>query len=97
MAFDGPGPELINGRLAMLGFGCIIFGEAVFDVNTWEMMRKNEFWFVSNTIIWTIASLEPMLRGGLPVDLKGTSLVGGGVTEPVRGPSWVYGFTKRSS
>ncbi|KAF8392316.1 hypothetical protein HHK36_022658 [Tetracentron sinense] len=63
-AFSGPGPERINGRLAMIGFVAAIAvelskGEDLFT----QLANGGILWFVGTSIVLSVASLIPLLNG----------------------------------
>ena len=65
MAFAGPAPETINGRLAMVGFASamaveIASGQDVFS----QINNGGGAWFLACSAILSVASLVPLLRGG---------------------------------
>ncbi|XP_073046930.1 early light-induced protein 1, chloroplastic-like [Primulina eburnea] len=64
MAFDGPGPERINGRLAMIGFVAAIAveftrGQGIFS----QIQNGGILWFVGTTVVLSVASLVPLFKG----------------------------------
>ncbi|KAK9087013.1 hypothetical protein Syun_029407 [Stephania yunnanensis] len=64
LAFSGPAPERINGRLAMVGFVAAMAAEVVRgeDVAA-QLANGGVTWFVGTTAVLTLASLVPLLRG----------------------------------
>lgn len=70
MAFDGPGPETINGRLAMTGFVWALISEALTHKTIWQQITEpyntGFFWLVAATNIIIFASLVPMFNGESP-------------------------------
>ncbi|KAL6970467.1 Early light-induced protein 1, chloroplastic [Sarracenia purpurea var. burkii] len=64
LAFSGPAPERINGRLAMIGFVAAIAvelskGEDVFA----QISNGGILWFVGTTVVLSLASLVPLFKG----------------------------------
>ncbi|KAI8011505.1 hypothetical protein LOK49_LG06G02962 [Camellia lanceoleosa] len=64
LAFSGPAPERINGRLAMIGFVAAMAvelsnGEDVFA----QISNGGVPWFVGTSIVLTLASLVPLFKG----------------------------------
>lgn len=70
MAFDGAGPETINGRLAMLGVPIALIGEALTGKTIFEQLVGGNntglflFGLVTNIVLW--ASLTTMFQGESP-------------------------------
>ncbi|KAK9146579.1 hypothetical protein Sjap_006482 [Stephania japonica] len=64
LAFSGPAPERINGRLAMVGFVAAMAAEVAGgeDVAA-QLANGGVTWFVGTTVVLTLASLVPLLRG----------------------------------
>ena len=64
LAFSGPAPERINGRLAMVGFVSAMGVELVRgDDVVAQLMNGGLPWFVGTTVLLSIASLVPLLKG----------------------------------
>ncbi|GMP56310.1 hypothetical protein CsSME_00020853 [Camellia sinensis var. sinensis] len=64
LAFSGPAPERINGRLAMIGFVAAMAvelskGEDVLA----QISNGGVSWFVGTSIVLTLASLIPLFKG----------------------------------
>ncbi|GAV57550.1 Chloroa_b-bind domain-containing protein [Cephalotus follicularis] len=64
LAFDGPAPERINGRLAMIGFVAAIAvelakGQDVFD----QISNGGVSWFIGTSVLLSLASLIPLFKG----------------------------------
>jgi hypothetical protein len=64
MAFGGPAPERINGRLAMIGFVAamgveIANGQGLFD----QIYGGGIPWFLGTSVLLTLASLIPFFQG----------------------------------
>ncbi|KAG6530847.1 early light-induced protein 1, chloroplastic-like [Zingiber officinale] len=64
LAFSGPGPERINGRLAMIGFASAIAVElARGDDLAAQLMNGGLPWFAGTAALLSAASLVPLLKG----------------------------------
>lgn len=64
LAFSGPAPERINGRLAMVGFVSAMGVElARGDDVVAQLMNGGLPWFVGTTVLLSIASLVPLFKG----------------------------------
>ncbi|XP_042516069.1 early light-induced protein 1, chloroplastic-like [Macadamia integrifolia] len=64
LAFSGPAPERINGRLAMVGFVTALGVElAKGDDLVGQLMNGGLPWFVGTTVLLSIASLIPLFKG----------------------------------
>jgi len=64
MAFGGPAPERINGRLAMIGFVAamgveIANGQGLFD----QISGGGVPWFFGTSVLLSLASLIPFFQG----------------------------------
>lgn len=64
MAFGGPAPERINGRLAMIGFVAamgveIANGQGLFD----QISGGGIPWFLGTSVLLSLASLIPFFQG----------------------------------
>lgn len=70
MAFDGPGPETINGRLAMLGVVWGIISERISGLRIVDQVNSPNspgfFWLLAATQILIFASLVPIFNGESP-------------------------------
>eukprot|EP00850_Spirogloea_muscicola_P015999 SM000127S26615 [mRNA] locus=s127:82149:87166:- [translate_table: standard] len=70
MAFDGPGPETINGRLAMVGFFWGLIGEYYTHKTIVQQVTEpgstGLFWLLVFGQVFFYASLVPMFQGESP-------------------------------
>ncbi|KAF8392313.1 hypothetical protein HHK36_022655 [Tetracentron sinense] len=63
-AFSGPGPERINGRLAMIGFVAAMAVEVSKGEDVFAQLANGGIpWFVGTSILLSVASLIPLLKG----------------------------------
>ncbi|CAA0806616.1 Early light-induced protein 1- chloroplastic [Striga hermonthica] len=64
LAFSGPGPERINGRLAMIGFVAAMGVELANGQDIFSQVQNGGFpWFLGTSVLLSLASLIPMFRG----------------------------------
>lgn len=64
LSFTGPGPERINGRLAMIGFVSAITVELSKGQDLFTQINNGGYmWFVWTSILFTVASLIPFSKG----------------------------------
>ncbi|XP_010511764.1 PREDICTED: early light-induced protein 1, chloroplastic-like [Camelina sativa] len=64
LAFSGPAPERINGRLAMVGFVAALAVELSKGENVLSQISDGGVsWFLGTTAILTLASLVPLFKG----------------------------------
>lgn len=65
LAFSGPGPERINGRLAMVGFVSALAVEASRGVGLLSQAGDGAglTWFAYTALVLSAASLAPLLQG----------------------------------
>ncbi|KAL0414479.1 UNVERIFIED_CONTAM: Early light-induced protein 2, chloroplastic [Sesamum radiatum] len=64
LAFSGPGPERINGRLAMIGFVAAIGMELANGQDIFAQVQNGGIpWFLGTSVLLSLASLIPMFRG----------------------------------
>eukprot|EP00271_Cylindrocystis_brebissonii_P009566 TRINITY_DN2454_c0_g2_i1.p2 TRINITY_DN2454_c0_g2~~TRINITY_DN2454_c0_g2_i1.p2 ORF type:complete len:227 (-),score=39.64 TRINITY_DN2454_c0_g2_i1:330-1010(-) len=70
MAFDGPGPETINGRLAMIGAAWAVISEITTGQRIVDQVNylgsPGLFWFLATIQILAAASLIPLFQGESP-------------------------------
>ncbi|VFQ85355.1 unnamed protein product [Cuscuta campestris] len=63
-SFSGPGPERINGRLAMVGFVAAIGAELANGGDLLNQISNGGVgWFVGTSVVLTLASLVPLFQG----------------------------------
>ncbi|KAL0035380.1 hypothetical protein WJX77_003777 [Trebouxia sp. C0004] len=62
-AFDGPAPETINGRLAMLGVVTCLGAEVTTNVGIQEQIAKAPFAILGTFVLISLASYIPIFRG----------------------------------
>lgn len=64
LAFSGPGPERINGRLAMIGFVTAIGVELAKGQDLFAQINDGGLtWFVGTSVLLSAASLIPLFKG----------------------------------
>ncbi|KAK2404760.1 early light-induced protein, chloroplastic [Trifolium repens] len=64
MAFGGPAPERINGRLAMIGFVAAMGVEIAKGQGLFEQISGGGVpWFLGTSVVLTLASLIPFFQG----------------------------------
>lgn len=63
MAFAGPAPETINGRLAMLGFVAALGAELSSGKPVLEQLDGAAVPIAATFVLFSVASLIPMLKG----------------------------------
>ncbi|XP_027364059.1 early light-induced protein, chloroplastic isoform X2 [Abrus precatorius] len=64
LAFSGPAPERINGRLAMIGFVAAIAVEIANGQGVFEQITNGGIpWFLGTSVILSLASLIPLFQG----------------------------------
>ena len=65
LAFSGPAPERINGRLAMVGFVAALSVEAARGGGLLDQAGSGAGlgWFLTTAAVFTAASLVPLLQG----------------------------------
>lgn len=63
MRFKGAAPEVINARLAMLGFALALFGEITTGRDIVSQVQNAPTFTVGTFALFIIASLVPILRG----------------------------------
>ncbi|KAL1543305.1 early light-induced protein 1, chloroplastic isoform X1 [Salvia divinorum] len=72
LAFSGPGPERINGRLAMTGFVAAIAVELASGRDIFSQVQNGGFpWFVFTSALLSVASLIPLFSGQTPESKAG--------------------------
>ncbi|WCJ23864.1 Early light-induced protein chloroplastic [Euphorbia peplus] len=64
LAFSGPAPERINGRLAMIGFVAAVAVELSNGHDLFSQVSDGGItWFVGSSVLLSLASLIPLLKG----------------------------------
>ncbi|KAJ7954833.1 putative Early light-induced protein [Quillaja saponaria] len=64
LAFSGPAPERINGRLAMIGFVAAIAMELANGQDVFAQLSNGGVeWFLGTSILLSVASLVPLFKG----------------------------------
>ncbi|XP_020674328.1 early light-induced protein 1, chloroplastic-like [Dendrobium catenatum] len=64
LSFSGPGPERINGRLAMIGFVSAMAVElAAGEDLAAQLANGGVLWFAGTAALLSVASLVPLFRG----------------------------------
>ncbi|CAI9118376.1 OLC1v1019936C1 [Oldenlandia corymbosa var. corymbosa] len=64
LAFGGPGPERINGRLAMIGFVAAMGVELAKGQDLFSQINDGGFqWFLGTSVLLSLASLIPLFKG----------------------------------
>ncbi|KAM7462855.1 hypothetical protein LguiA_030976 [Lonicera macranthoides] len=64
LAFSGPAPERINGRLAMIGFVAAMAVEASNGQDVFAQISNGGVpWFLGTSVVLTLASLVPLIKG----------------------------------
>ncbi|CAI8586375.1 unnamed protein product [Vicia faba] len=75
MAFSGPVPERINGRLAMIGFVAAMGVEIAKGQGLFEQLSGGGVpWFLGTSVLLSLASLIPFLQG-VSVESKSKSIM----------------------
>lgn len=62
-AFDGLAPEVINSRLAMLGFAVAAFFELTQGLDVFQQVKAYPLLTIATFVIFTTASWIPFLQG----------------------------------
>ncbi|KAL5830550.1 hypothetical protein ACOSQ3_020018 [Xanthoceras sorbifolium] len=64
LAFSGPAPERINGRLAMIGFVAAMAVEVANGQDVLDQISNGGIpWFVGTSVVLSLASLIPLFKG----------------------------------
>lgn len=63
LRFNGPGPELINGRLAMLAFLAVPKHEIESGATVLQQAVSSPLWVYAVLLLWVYASMVPLLKG----------------------------------
>lgn len=62
-AYDGLGPEVVNSRLAMLGFAVAAFWELTQGIDVFQQVDKYPLITIATFVIFTVASWIPFMQG----------------------------------
>lgn len=62
-AFDGLGPEVVNSRLAMLGFAAALFFELTTGKDVYQQVKDYPLVTIATFVLFTSASWIPFLKG----------------------------------
>jgi hypothetical protein len=68
MSFNGPAPELVNGRLAMLGFTAAMSAELTSHETFFQQFSDAPGPILAISILLIVASLIPIIRGSSVLD-----------------------------
>ncbi|KIZ04465.1 hypothetical protein MNEG_3496 [Monoraphidium neglectum] len=63
LKFNGPAPEIINGRLAMLGMFIVARAEAETGQTAVQLLQHGPIWEYVAAALWVYASMVPILKG----------------------------------
>lgn len=63
LKFNGPAPEIINGRLAMLGILIVAQAEAETGETALQLLQHGTPWSYAAMALWVYASMVPILKG----------------------------------
>lgn len=63
MKFNGPAPELINGRLAMIGILAVANNEIQTEQTVLQQALTASPWVYLLLLVWVYASMVPLLKG----------------------------------
>lgn len=63
LRFNGPGPELINGRLAMLAMVTVPRAEIDSGATVLQQALSAPWWVYAGLLVWVYASMVPLLKG----------------------------------
>lgn len=64
LAFSGPAPERINGRLAMVGFVAALAVEIANGQDVFTQISNGGIpWFLGTSVVLSVASLIPLFKG----------------------------------
>ncbi|WOH16109.1 hypothetical protein DCAR_0935658 [Daucus carota subsp. sativus] len=75
LAFSGPAPERINGRLAMIGFVAAMAVEVSNGQDVFSQISNGGVpWFLGTSVLLTLASLVPLFKG-VSVETKSGGLM----------------------
>ncbi|KAJ0093063.1 hypothetical protein Patl1_25292 [Pistacia atlantica] len=75
LAFSGPAPERINGRLAMIGFVAAMAVELAKGQDVFAQISDGGVtWFIGTSVVLSLASLIPLFKG-VSVESKSEGLM----------------------
>lgn len=75
LAFSGPAPERINGRLAMVGFVAAMAVEIARGQDVFSQISEGGLvWFLGTSVVLSLASLIPLFQG-VSVESKSQSFM----------------------
>ena len=75
LAFSGPAPKRINGKLAIIGFVAAIVVELSNGQDVFAQISNDGIpWFLGTSIVLTLASLIPLFKG-ISVESKSDGLI----------------------
>ncbi|XP_054795451.1 early light-induced protein, chloroplastic-like isoform X1 [Prosopis cineraria] len=75
LAFSGPAPERINGRLAMIGFVAAMAVEVAKGQDVFAQIADGGIpWFLGTSVVLSLASLIPLFKG-VSVESKSQSFM----------------------
>jgi hypothetical protein len=63
LKFTGPGPELVNGRLAMLAMVTVPRAEIDTGATVLQQAVSAPWWVYGVLLLWVYASMVPLLKG----------------------------------
>ncbi|GBF88350.1 hypothetical protein Rsub_01062 [Raphidocelis subcapitata] len=63
LKFNGPAPELVNGRLAMVGLLAVARAEAETGQTALQLLQHGTPWQYAGAALWVWASMVPILSG----------------------------------
>merc|ERR1719326_20556 len=98
MNFNGWAPEVINGRLAQLGFVAAVQSEISTGQTLAEQFQNNFTAFGASVLLVTVASFAPSLQQAITKDLPGNKSIGYASDPKTIAPSEdPFGIFKESS
>lgn len=76
MAFTGPGPETINGRLSMLGFVAALGAELTSQTTVLAQFDSAAYAIIATFGVFAVASFVPLFKGA---NMKVRACIPGGL------------------